>query len=491
MRELSMVALASGMPPLARRDSMLALPMAAPLDVLLGMGARKFSSEDLRLILPEVSRFRQLHINIDNWSGHTDSLLETLSVVQSGAPNLTSLTIIPRVVATNGPNLPNIFCGNMPALRQLTLSVFSIWPSHYFHNLTHLCLFYQVYSARLTTAAFLDFLESSPRLRELALVDAGPTLMSVHDCPQVPPKRRSVKLSYLKELVVGRWPVAGTERRFLTHLSLPTTTNVHIYGRMPEPPSDWQGWQNGVPPTAGVPPPAPPGPGAIGPGLPTTPNIPVLKEEDNLHGITSFLPLNFSPIQTITKLSLNRTFHAFTPHGVLPHYTIRKSELYVVDQYTNMDIRSLVLVPAMQQITTLVIRDGTHRAVFQGEWGSGGQSIEAITTETWGVVFESMTNLKTLQILQHGNWDVLPSTREILKALFPRSTTTEREVTTVPCPALETILLQGLYPIFRPGFIVALAKARHEQNYPLRSIEIHFKNNMISVEQAHDPSDPD
>ncbi|KAL0572781.1 hypothetical protein V5O48_009176, partial [Marasmius crinis-equi] len=389
------------------------------------MAPRWFSSEDLTLILPEVSRIRKLHVNIYNWNGHADSLLQALSVVQSGAPSLTSLTIMPRVFTAN---LPNIFCGKMPALRQLTLSSFSFWPFHYFHNLTHLCLFCQVQYPRSSTAAFLHFLESSPRLQELALEDAGPTLMPVDDYPQVSPKRCSVKLSHLKELVVGKWPASGTIRRFLTHLSLPTTTNVHIYGRAPEPPSDWQGWQNGGPPNTGVPPPAHPGPvaigpGAVGPGL-HTPNTAVPKEENNLHGITSFLPLNFSPIQTITKLSLNRTFHAFTPDEILPHYTIHKSELYVVDQYTNMDIRSMVLVPALQRITTLVIRDTTesHRATFQGGWGPVGQSIEAITVETWRVVFDGMTSLKTLQILQPENWDILPGTRKILEALFPHTT---------------------------------------------------------------------
>ncbi|KAF8207598.1 hypothetical protein K438DRAFT_1576186, partial [Mycena galopus ATCC 62051] len=87
----------------------------------------------------------------------------------SPAPRLKSLLIEVGEQEQLGGDLPPIFCGHMPKLRQLALGYFTAWPKRYFHNLTSLCLFNQRASSLPTTIEFLDFLESSPRIEELAL----------------------------------------------------------------------------------------------------------------------------------------------------------------------------------------------------------------------------------------------------------------------------------------------------------------------------------
>ncbi|KAL0563653.1 hypothetical protein V5O48_018413 [Marasmius crinis-equi] len=491
---------------------------AAPLDIFLGMTPRtkpkstpynpsrnipyvlQFATDTLALIMPEVSRFRELHVDLRKWNGDPESFFLALSLLEA-APSLTSLTILHaeprRGTAADVPlpgTLPNIFSGNMPVLTRLTLESFTSWPSDYFHNLTHLCLFHQVPYSRPSTSAFLDFLECSPRLQELVLVDAGPTRISFEDYPRVSSDRCSVELSHLKELVIGEWPEPSMVRRLLTHLLLPTTTTIHVYGGSGprSPGSDWSAWGGGPPPPAAtwVPPPAPLGPALAGAGAPIGAGFPITSNpipgdvQDDLHGITSFLPLDFAPTQILTELSLTRISRtSMVAHGA--HYTVCKSELYVVDEYTNMDIRSLVLLSGLQFITTLVVLDATrNKPTSPGGWGGWPfAQNEVIAIDTWRVVFGGMTSLQALRIIQNKRWDALP-VRTLLEALVPFTDTESDDATAkVPCPTLKTISLLGFYPTF-PGFLISLAESRHEHGHALRSFEIHYDDNIMINEET-------
>ncbi|KAJ7576124.1 hypothetical protein C8J56DRAFT_765491, partial [Mycena floridula] len=57
----------------------------------------------------------------------------------------------------------------VPGLRQLTLIYFALWPTGYFHDLTHLALCSQPYPDRPSTLIFLDFIEHSPLLEVITL----------------------------------------------------------------------------------------------------------------------------------------------------------------------------------------------------------------------------------------------------------------------------------------------------------------------------------
>ncbi|KAF9258972.1 hypothetical protein L218DRAFT_840496, partial [Marasmius fiardii PR-910] len=108
------------------------------------------------------------HMNTDGWFSNTP-IYQSLN---HPAPNLSSLSIVTKGRDVVGGALPSIFADDMPSLRQLTLEHFTSWPSTYFTHLTHLCLFDQwneTPTSRPTTAEFLDFLESSPQLEELAI----------------------------------------------------------------------------------------------------------------------------------------------------------------------------------------------------------------------------------------------------------------------------------------------------------------------------------
>ncbi|THU89138.1 hypothetical protein K435DRAFT_573640, partial [Dendrothele bispora CBS 962.96] len=85
------------------------------------------------------------------------------------APLLQSLSILCSWKDITGGVLPQMFSGVTPKLSHLFLEHFTSWPSNHFRNLTHLCLFNQDLDTLPTTSIFLDFLEDSPTLEELAL----------------------------------------------------------------------------------------------------------------------------------------------------------------------------------------------------------------------------------------------------------------------------------------------------------------------------------
>ncbi|KAK0197730.1 hypothetical protein F5146DRAFT_918624, partial [Armillaria mellea] len=111
-------------------------------------------------------------------------------ILTNSAPNLVSMSLLPNnqphMSVRLSSTLLKLFMGEMPKLKQLSLGHFTLWPQNYFRNLMHLCLTDQDMLTCPSTSEFLDFLESSPCLEKLVLIDAGPTHSISDDLPLVP-----------------------------------------------------------------------------------------------------------------------------------------------------------------------------------------------------------------------------------------------------------------------------------------------------------------
>ncbi|KAJ6531708.1 hypothetical protein B0H19DRAFT_451653 [Mycena capillaripes] len=197
----------------------------ADLTVYLGVRDRGFSSSLMEALAPHTSRLKEFHMLAKG----TEDLLKH-QLFASPAPRLNSLLIEVEEREDLSGVLPPIFCGHMPKLKQLALGYFTSWPKDYFHNLTSLCLYDQRESSLPTTTKFLDFLESSPRIEELALVRGGPIRPLGTDV--VPPAGRIISLKRLRKLDFGEWPSALYISRLLAHIGLPRKTELYIWGNV-------------------------------------------------------------------------------------------------------------------------------------------------------------------------------------------------------------------------------------------------------------------
>ncbi|KAF7375015.1 Glycosyltransferase family 49 protein [Mycena sanguinolenta] len=193
------------------------------LTVYLGLRQFGFSSSLMNALAPHTSRFKEFHMRA---KGSEDILKH--QIFSSPAPRLNSLLIEAEDQEEWNSVLPPIFCGNMPKLRQLALGYFTSWPKGYFHNLTSLCLYHQRASTLPTTTEFLDFLEFSPHIEELALVRGGPIRPLGTDV--APLADRLISLKRLEKLDLGDWPSASIIARFLSHLSLSRKTAMYFWG---------------------------------------------------------------------------------------------------------------------------------------------------------------------------------------------------------------------------------------------------------------------
>ncbi|KAJ7475771.1 hypothetical protein FB451DRAFT_256355 [Mycena latifolia] len=195
----------------------------ADLTVYLGVRYRDFPSSLMDALAPHTSRFKEFHMLAEGPEG-----VLKLRLFSSPAPRLESLTIEVAEQRDLSSALPPIFAGRMPKLRQLALGYFTSWPKGYFHNLSALCLYNQKENSWPSTSEFLDFLESSPRLEELALVRGGPMRSPGADLAPLP--GRYIPLKRLQRLNIGEWPSALIVSRFLSHLRLPRKTELYLWG---------------------------------------------------------------------------------------------------------------------------------------------------------------------------------------------------------------------------------------------------------------------
>ncbi|KAJ8087096.1 hypothetical protein PM082_005924 [Marasmius tenuissimus] len=217
---------------------------SAPLTVYLGIKKPEFQRDVLDLLHPHLPRVREFHMAADGFelpqdltitdtaNASPNAALYSSPLLTSPAPMLQSLSIgtYGKDPAVAGGALPALFSSQTPRLVQVDLEYFTSWPQDHFHNLTHLCLSYQNEPTRPSTQAFLDFLEASAHsLEELALVRAGPTLDDATDVPPLP-GRRKVHLPQMRELNLGEWPTTSTIGRFLSHVVIPPTSDLYIWG---------------------------------------------------------------------------------------------------------------------------------------------------------------------------------------------------------------------------------------------------------------------
>ena len=197
---------------------------SVPLTLYAGISrpVTNFSQVFLHAVTASISRFKEVHLDIGKCSG-----IGNLTMFEDPAPALESLTI-----ATSGKRrqrfghaLPALFNGQTPKLRQLNVEHFTSWSGNHFADLTHLCLYNQHTTGRPTLSQFIDFIETCPRLQELALVAAGPTIDNVSSANE----HRLVALDHLRELTIGRWSSSLMVSAFLSQLLLPRTVHMYLW----------------------------------------------------------------------------------------------------------------------------------------------------------------------------------------------------------------------------------------------------------------------
>lgn len=424
-----------------------------PLTVHFGMRTPTpfVTQSDLVQIAHHSSRLTQLHLDVTEYEG-TTSFDEILS---HPVPCLSSLTVkkwglgnaVWWTPATPSTVFPSLFNNEMPRLRQLSLSYYTSWPRGYFRNLSHLLLFDQSHTGRPTTSMFLDFLEASPLLEELALVNAGPTLDDEHDVPAASPYR-SVSLLHLRELNIGDWLHASTISRLLSHLHLPSTASLHIWGH----------------------------------------------SHTNHADISSFIPADafgLANLSTITEWQFVRIrpqdlnhpdFSRYNrgPQNVRLYISIIKSILYMYGPFQDHDILTIPSRFSLDAVRNLTIVDSVPHT------GSH------ILSGTWAVLFQHLPSLASIRIvsLTAKHQVSVNATREIVSALclpdrpFDAGLEDELEPVIRPCPILETLIIEEetSMPTLQ---IFALAEERARTEHPIQKLKISFTE--VSRPQAPPP----
>lgn len=175
----------------------------------------------VRHFLQHAHLLRELHIELPD----VTFAAETLLSLNFRAPNLERLSIHIKDVSIMDdqayPNygyprdLPSLFKGNLPNLRQLSLHEHISFAEHSFPYLTHLFLSNKQEMTRPSYDDLVDFLSRSPLLEELVIVTAGYTVGIL------PPP---LELTHLSRLVID----APDAAQLLACLKIPMTTAVRL-----------------------------------------------------------------------------------------------------------------------------------------------------------------------------------------------------------------------------------------------------------------------
>jgi hypothetical protein len=167
--------------------------------------------------LPYSSRIKSVSIFIPFKCPSYDIPRFLLSTCGFLAPRLKSLRLCTAMWGSyHSPVLPPVFGGDISRVTHLQVESFSPYPGHNFGRLTHLALSSQSqYEKRPSMTEFLDFLAANPRLEELLLDDAGPSIHTSDSRPaiQLPHLRLLCFISTLTERALAS--------RVLSHLRLP------------------------------------------------------------------------------------------------------------------------------------------------------------------------------------------------------------------------------------------------------------------------------
>lgn len=378
----------------------------------------------LEALTAEPQRLAEYHV----WGGGGQAIWKLLNA--GSAPLLEALTLILNAGITN-PVLPPIFQGNMPRLKKLALSYYTSWPSGYFKGLTHLYLCTQA-QTRPTTSEFLDFLEGSPLLEVLSLDIAGPTRDNISEIPPTPASR-FVDLKHLKELNIAGWPTITIIARFLSHLCLPPTTNMYIWGMC------------------------------------------LTNIDEDLGLLLPHDPSRLQNLQTIRRLVISR--HPAIQHKTPPFVVIENATLHIFGTLSPRHIIPIMSRYPLDKVRRFTIWDSFH-----------GPS-DGIPTQVWYDFFQKMPSLRSLHIIRSPSTTGL--TRSVVSALLPphekkgdKEKTSEKTTmttmsdddtqphpNTILCPHLRTLTIEG-DPKLPTLLLGALAQDRSNRSTPLKKIEI-------------------
>jgi len=192
-----------------------------PLEISLMRWKRiPHCNDALLMVVPHIGRISSLTIYV-----LPDALSRLLDHFPFPAPFLKELKIVLNddgIVHTLRPaTIPNtIFPDRSPPLRKLSLS--GITTDLPWRNLSNLTVFEFRHASGIADPLFagqlLDFFESAPLLRKIALHDSIPTSSAV-------PSGRVIPLLNLRKLIIDGLPAHST---FLDHLPIPTGASLSL-----------------------------------------------------------------------------------------------------------------------------------------------------------------------------------------------------------------------------------------------------------------------
>ncbi|KAK0244958.1 hypothetical protein EDD85DRAFT_943307 [Armillaria nabsnona] len=304
------------------------------LTVVFGLKKTHFDQHSLAKMIEELSRIREFHCT-------------------KPAPPLSS-------------TLPKLFTGKMPKLKQLCLGYFTSWPQNYFKNLTHLCLIDQDRLTRPSTSEFLDFLESSPCLEKLALIDAGPTRHVSDDLPLVPIDR-IVALDHLAEIDMNTNNGIASITRLLSHLALPKQTNMFLRGQ------------------------------------------PLVQSQEE---ISSLLPSDISHLQSIQNIQEYQLVECGNGRSVSPDIVAMvNGVLFIRGNFALTQLATLPLRFPLNNVKRLLFSPNSSPPHHpHGNFGT--------ISRMWRIAFEKMPSLETITT----RFGDMRKTKVILEGLYPRGT---------------------------------------------------------------------
>ncbi|KAK0232531.1 hypothetical protein IW262DRAFT_1450981 [Armillaria fumosa] len=381
----------------------------APLTVYVGIRSGKINQSDLEIILRQTRRIRELHIDAFKWQTSAAPLYELL---KKPAKSLLSLTILIDGDRNSTPHdLPTLFRGRMPRLKQLCLEHISTWPKTHFQNLTHVCLYRQDRAFRPCTNDFLDFLEGCPLLEELALIDAGPTRSTAGDVPAVF-SHRVVPLNHLRELNYGSLGYALPITRLLSHLALPASASMYFWGAPLQLPTE-----------------------ELSQLIPDKPS--------HLHNLC-----NIKECRLIRSLlSVGSSYQLVA---------VVDSVIYICGLFSPPEVVGMISHYPLNDVDTLVIEERLLN------------SFSNITTTMWKDIFGYFPNLTYLRLRPY----CLPSpTRNILSALYPTQNPAG-SASEIICPLLRSVQIEGGDDAVPAAYIALLAGARREEGSPITDLKI-------------------
>ncbi|KAK7448128.1 hypothetical protein VKT23_013887 [Stygiomarasmius scandens] len=414
-------------------DTYLSRSAASPLTAYLGMIDGKLLEErHFDALLTHLPRLRELHISLESWQGSTPPWQHEMFT--KSVPVLESLSVFAH--SSQSGILPPLFAGHMPRLRQISMKHYTCWPANQFSNLTHVCLFDQDISSIPTTTQFLDFLESSPFLEELALVRAGPFLPQGGDTLPLTQDRRLL-LGHLRELNIGEWPTIACITKFLSYLDLPPHTNLYIWGGSLHDAD-----------------------AALSSLLPANSGL------ENTRNITNWYLTHYHQAQSGDSDVLYSPFQAIVG---------ARQSLYTYGIFLSSELLGSLHKYSLHNIRSLVLRDSSFPE-------------NRFTSHVWAEIFGNLPALEKLRILAFKS---TPTTRMVLTALLPRlpssskSRKKSRKRKSLPkvdlepveekpellCPKLVSLGIEhdsDLASIFIAKFL----KARKKQGSPIQRLTI-------------------